>query len=129
MARSDQASRLRHDVRQTHHAPANAQAIADDYPQRTVTFVCPFPAGGGTDILTRVLAQELQEKLKRPVVVENRPGAGTVIAANAVAQSPPDGNKQLLAPVTTHAHGPSIASFATTSSHIRRSCEDPLGML
>jgi tripartite-type tricarboxylate transporter receptor subunit TctC len=39
-----------------------------------VTFLCPFPAGGGTDILTRILAQELQDKLKRPVVVENRPG-------------------------------------------------------
>ncbi len=89
-------------------APANAQAIAEDYPQRTVTFVCPFPAGGGTDILTRVLAQELQEKLKRPVVVENRPGAGTLIAASAVAKSPPDGYMLLLAPVTTLAIGPSI---------------------
>jgi tripartite-type tricarboxylate transporter receptor subunit TctC len=89
-------------------SPANAQAIADDYPQRTVTFVCPFPAGGGTDILTRVLAQELQEKLKRPVVVENRPGAGTLIAASAVAKSPPDGYMLLLAPVTTLAIGPSI---------------------
>ncbi len=86
---------------------ANAQT-ADDYPQRTVTFVCPFPAGGGTDILTRVLAQELQEKLKRPVVVENRPGAGTLIAASAVAKSPPDGYMLLLAPVTTLAIGPSI---------------------
>jgi tripartite-type tricarboxylate transporter receptor subunit TctC len=89
-------------------SPANAQAIADDYPQRTMTFVCPFPAGGGTDILTRVLAQELQEKLKRPVVVENRPGAGTLIAASAVAKSPPDGYMLLLAPVTTLANGPSI---------------------
>jgi tripartite-type tricarboxylate transporter receptor subunit TctC len=87
---------------------ANAQAIADDYPQRTVTFVCPFPAGGGTDILTRVLAQELQEKLKRTVIVENRPGAGTLIAASAVAKSPPDGYMLLLAPVTTLAIGPSI---------------------
>ena len=87
---------------------ADAQAIADDYPQRTVTFVCPFPAGGGTDILTRVLAQELQEKLKRAVVVENRPGAGTLIAASAVAKSPPDGYMLLLAPVTTLAIGPSI---------------------
>ena len=81
---------------------------ADDYPQRTVTFVCPFPAGGGTDILTRMLAQELQEKLKRPVIVENRPGAGTLIAASAVAKSPPDGYMLLLAPVTTLAIGPSI---------------------
>ena len=79
---------------------------ADDYPQRTVTFVCPFPAGGGTDILTRMLAQELQDKLKQPFVVENR--TGTVIAAAAVAKSPPDGYMLLLAPVTTLAIGPSV---------------------
>jgi tripartite-type tricarboxylate transporter receptor subunit TctC len=85
-------------------APVHAQ----DYPQRTITFVCPFPAGGGTDILTRMLAQELQDKLKQTVIVENRTGAGTVIAAAAVAKSPPDGHTLLLAPVTTLAIGPSI---------------------
>jgi tripartite-type tricarboxylate transporter receptor subunit TctC len=85
-----------------------AWAQADDYPSRNVTFVCPFPAGGGTDILTRILAQELQDKLKRPVIVENRPGAGTQIAASAVAKSPPDGYTLFLAPVTTLAFGPAI---------------------
>jgi tripartite-type tricarboxylate transporter receptor subunit TctC len=73
-----------------------------------VTFVCPFPAGGGTDILTRMLAQELQDLLKQPFIVENRTGAGTVIAASAVAKSPPDGYMLLLAPVTTLAIGPSV---------------------
>ena len=81
---------------------------ADDYPQRTITFVCPFPAGGGTDILTRLLAQELQDQLRQPVIVENRTGAGTVIAAAAVAKSAPDGYTLLLAPVTTLAIGPSV---------------------
>src|SRR5262249_5621833 len=85
-----------------------ARAPAQEYPQRTVTFVCPFPAGGGTDILTRMLAAELQDKLKRPFVVENRPGAGTQIAASAVARSPPDGYTLLLAPITTLAIGPSV---------------------
>src|SRR5262245_61967505 len=85
-----------------------ARAQTDDYPSRTVTFICPFPAGGGTDILTRMLAQELQDKLKRPVIVENRVGAGTVIAASAVAKSPPDGYMLFIAPVTTLAIGPSI---------------------
>ena len=85
-----------------------ASAQTDDYPSRTITFICPFPAGGGTDILTRLLAAELQDKLKRPVIVENRAGAGTVIAASAVAKSPPDGYTLLLAPVTTLAIGPSI---------------------
>ena len=63
----------------------------DDYPSRTITFLCPFPAGGGTDILTRLLAEELQSKLGKPVVVDNRVGAGTQIAANATAHSAPDG--------------------------------------
>ena len=84
------------------------QGRADDYPARNVTFICPFPAGGGTDILVRLLASELQDKLGKPVIVENRPGAGTVIAASAVAKSPPDGYTLLLAPVTTLAIGPSI---------------------
>ena len=91
----------------TAHA-GNAPVEAQDYPQHTVTFVCPFPPGGGTDILTRMLAQELQDKLKQTVIVENRTGAGTVIAAAAVAKSPPDGYTLLLAPVTTLAIGPSI---------------------
>jgi tripartite-type tricarboxylate transporter receptor subunit TctC len=80
----------------------------DDYPNRTVTFICPFPAGGGTDILVRLLAAELQDKLKKPVIVDNRVGAGTVIAANAVAHSPPDGYTLFLAPVTTLAIGPAV---------------------
>src|ERR1041384_251532 len=76
------------------------RAQTDDYPSRTITFICPFPAGGGTDILVRLLAAELQDKLKRPVIVENRTGAGTVIAAQSVAKSPPDGHTLFLAPVT-----------------------------
>jgi tripartite-type tricarboxylate transporter receptor subunit TctC len=86
----------------------DTHAQADDYPTRNITFICPFPGGGGTDILVRLLAAELQDKLKRPVIVDNRPGAGTVIAASAVAKSPPDGYTLFLAPVTTLAIGPSI---------------------
>src|SRR6516164_2574665 len=89
-------------------AAINAGAQPADYPQRAVTFLCPFPAGGGTDILTRLLAQELQEKLKRPVIVENRPGAGTIVAAQTAARAAPDGHTILLAPVTTLAMGPSV---------------------
>jgi tripartite-type tricarboxylate transporter receptor subunit TctC len=87
---------------------AHAQATSYDYPQRTVTFICPFPAGGGTDILTRMLAQELQDKLKRPVIVENRPGGGTIVAAQATARAAPDGHTIFIAPVTTLAMGPSV---------------------
>jgi tripartite-type tricarboxylate transporter receptor subunit TctC len=84
---------------------ARAQA---DYPTRTINFICPFPAGGGTDILVRMLASELQDKLGKPVIVENKTGAGTVIAASAVAKAPPDGYTIFLAPVTTLGIGPSI---------------------
>lgn len=83
-------------------------AQSDEYPSRNITFLCPFPAGGGTDILTRMLASELQDKLKRPVIVENRPGAATQLAAGATAKSPPDGYTLLLAPITTLAIGPSV---------------------
>jgi tripartite-type tricarboxylate transporter receptor subunit TctC len=89
-------------------AHAALAQVSDDYPQRTITFICPFPPGGGTDILTRMLAQELQEKFKRTVIVENRPGAGTVVAAQAVARSAPDGYTLFLAPSTTLAMGPSL---------------------
>ena len=82
--------------------------IADDYPQRTVTFIVPYPPGGGTDILTRMLAQALQDSLKQPFIVENRPGAGTLIAAAAVAKSAPDGYMLFLAPVTTLAINPAV---------------------
>jgi tripartite-type tricarboxylate transporter receptor subunit TctC len=83
-------------------------APAQDYPTRTITLICPFPAGGGSDILARMLAQELQDKLKQTVIVENRVGAGTVIAAQSVARSVPDGYTLFLAPVTTLAIGPSV---------------------
>src|SRR5262249_10722957 len=85
-----------------------AQPSADDYPRHTLTFLRRFPAGGGTDILTRMLAQELQDKLKRPVIVDNRPGAGTIVAGQAAARAAPDGHTILLAPVTTLAMGPSV---------------------
>jgi tripartite-type tricarboxylate transporter receptor subunit TctC len=88
---------------------SNAAAqTADDYPQRNVTFICPFPAGGGTDILTRILAAELQDKLKRTIIVENRPGGGTIVAAQVAARAAPDGHTIFLAPVTTLALGPNI---------------------
>jgi tripartite-type tricarboxylate transporter receptor subunit TctC len=64
---------------------------AEDYPNRPVTFIVPFAPAGGTDTLTRLLAQKLEQRLGKPFVVENRPGAGTVLATNFVAKSPADG--------------------------------------
>jgi tripartite-type tricarboxylate transporter receptor subunit TctC len=73
-------------------AAATARAEdAEDYPSRPVSFIVPFAPAGGTDILARLLAQKLEQRLNKSFVVENRPGAGTVIATNFVAHSPPDG--------------------------------------
>jgi tripartite-type tricarboxylate transporter receptor subunit TctC len=81
---------------------------AQDYPTRNITFLCPFPPGGGTDIMTRILAAELQDKLKGTVVVENRPGAATQIAASATAKAAPDGHTLMVATSTTLAYGPNV---------------------
>ncbi len=69
----------------------NGTAGTEDYPNHQVTFIVPFAPAGGTDVLARLLAQKLEQELGAPFVVENRPGAGTVIATNFVAKSPPDG--------------------------------------
>jgi tripartite-type tricarboxylate transporter receptor subunit TctC len=68
-----------------------AQDSAGSYPNRPVTFVVPYPAGGGLDVFARQLAQKLSERMGQPFVIENRPGAGTVIGAAHVAKSAPDG--------------------------------------
>jgi len=64
---------------------------AEDYPNHQVTFIVPFAPAGGTDVLARLLGEKLEQELGQSFVVENRPGAGTVIATNFVAKSPPDG--------------------------------------
>jgi tripartite-type tricarboxylate transporter receptor subunit TctC len=66
-------------------------AQAQDYPNRPVTLVVPYPAGGGLDALARQLGQKLSDRLGKPVVIENRTGAGTVIGAASVAKAAPDG--------------------------------------
>jgi tripartite-type tricarboxylate transporter receptor subunit TctC len=68
-----------------------ASATAQDYPNRTVRVLVPFPPGGAPDLVGRTLANRLQDRLGQPFVVENRTGAGGNIAAEAVAKSAPDG--------------------------------------
>ena len=72
-------------------AGAQGPDTADGYPNRTVRIVVPFPAGGPTDILARVVAQRMSEVWGQPVVIENQPGANTAIAATRVAKMPADG--------------------------------------
>ncbi|MGE0348411.1 Bug family tripartite tricarboxylate transporter substrate binding protein [Hydrogenophaga sp.] len=75
-------------------------AAAQGFPSKTVTLVVPFPPGGGPDLAARVLADKLAPKFGQPVVVENRPGAGALLAASAVARSAADGHTLLFSPNT-----------------------------
>ena len=83
-------------------------AQAQDYPAGPVTIVVSFPAGGSIDVVTRAIAPKLQERLGKPVVVENRVGGGGVIATNAVAKAAPDG-LTLLASASSLAANPKLA--------------------
>jgi tripartite-type tricarboxylate transporter receptor subunit TctC len=72
-------------------AGAYAMPAHAAWPEKPITIVVPFPAGGNTDTIARITAQRLSDELKQPVVVENRPGAGGGLAATYVARSTPDG--------------------------------------
>src|SRR5712675_1352676 len=78
-------------------------ACAQDYPSRPVTIVLPYTAGGAVEAVARLLGERLAQRLGRPFVIENRPGAGTGIAAAYVAHAAPDGHTLLLATSTTMA--------------------------
>ncbi len=71
-------------------------ATAQDYPNRPVKIVVPFASGGSGDIFARIVGQHLSDTLKQPFVIENRPGAGSIIGSDAVAKSAPDGYTLLL---------------------------------
>jgi tripartite-type tricarboxylate transporter receptor subunit TctC len=78
-------------------------AQAETYPSRPVTIVVPFAAGGGSDLLARLVAQKLEEKLGKPFIIENRPGAATTLAAMQAVRATPDGSTLMQATSSTMA--------------------------
>ncbi len=83
-------------------------ASAQDYPTRPVTIIVAQPPGGGTDIIARIIANQLSEQLGQPFVVENRPGAGTVVGTAAAANAAPDGYTLLTGLSANMAVNPSL---------------------
>src|ERR1700730_17146322 len=76
------------------------RASADTYPSRPLRWIVPFPAGGSTDLIARLLGEWLAQKLGQPVIIENKPGGGTNIAVQAVVNAPADGYTLLFAVAT-----------------------------
>src|SRR5258708_31682821 len=83
-------------------------AAAQDYPNRPITLVVPFPPGGSTTIVARIVADKMSEALGQSIVVDNRGGAGGTIASRAGSQSAPDGYTILLGYTGTLAIGPTL---------------------
>lgn len=87
---------------------AGTAANAQSYPAKSIRLVVPYPAGGGTDFFARTVSDKLAQQLGQSVVVDNRPGAATIIGAEAVAKAPPDGYMLLLGDTATFAANPSL---------------------
>ena len=86
-------------------APAAAQ---EAYPSKPITLVIPFPPGGSADILGRIIGKRLSERLGQPVIMDNRPGAGTVLGAALVAKAPADGYTLLVSSGSTFTVNPAV---------------------
>ena len=88
-------------------APSVEAQPSPTWPARPIRLICPYP-GGPVELSSRLIALKLQESFGQPVIVENRPGAGGVIAADAVAKAAPDGYTLLMGAVATHAINPAL---------------------
>ena len=85
-----------------------APALAQTYPERAIKIIVPQPPGGGFDTVARVLADRLSPPLGQPLLVENRPGAGTLVGTEAAAKAPPDGYTLLLGALSNIALNPGL---------------------
>ena len=83
-------------------------ASAQPYPSKSIRLIVPYPPGGGNDTFARLIGSKLSERLGQPIVVDNRPGAGTMIGTEAAAKSPADGYTLLLGSIATHAISPNL---------------------
>jgi tripartite-type tricarboxylate transporter receptor subunit TctC len=83
-------------------------ARGQEYPQRPIRVVVPYPAGGATDVVARLVAERMSTELNQQVIVDNRPGAGTMIGAAAVARSLADGYTMLMGDTATYALNPTL---------------------
>jgi tripartite-type tricarboxylate transporter receptor subunit TctC len=86
-------------------------AAADDYPSRPVRFVVPLAAGGGNDLLARVIAPKLHDRLGQPFIIDNRSGAGGTVGSDLVAKAPPDGYTILMGYIGSHGTNPAVAKL------------------
>jgi tripartite-type tricarboxylate transporter receptor subunit TctC len=91
-------------------AAAAAQGYPLSYPTKPIRLIVPFPPGGGNDTVARAIAERAGPALGQPIVVENRPGAGGIVGAEAAAKSPPDGYTLFLGGVGSHAVNPNLHS-------------------
>jgi tripartite-type tricarboxylate transporter receptor subunit TctC len=82
--------------------------VAQEYPSRPITLIVPYPAGGANDAIGRLVGQKLADSLGQPVVVDNRPGAGTTIGTALAAKAAPDGYTLLLGSLASHAASPHL---------------------
>lgn len=89
-------------------ALARGQAAPASWPSQPIRLVVPFAPGGTTDLIARLVATPLQEKLGQPIIVENRPGAGATVGSLAVAQAAPDGYTLILSNIASHAISPTL---------------------
>ena len=94
----------------------HSAAVAQDYPTRQINLIAPWPPGGAVDTLCRILGQKLADRLGKPVVIENRPGAGSVVGVAATARAAPDGYTLVMA---------GSASLATSVTIYKKLPYDP----